>query len=86
MLYKKVFGFFVIKKYSPLAKKLIKVMTFLIIYGKSLGDMGLLGITVEEEYGGAGLGYLEHTISMQEISQCFCFSRSILWSPLKPMC
>ena len=31
--------------------------------------MGLLGITVEEDYGGSGLGYLEHTIAMQEISR-----------------
>ena len=31
--------------------------------------MGLLGITVEEDYGGSGLGYLEHIIAMQEISR-----------------
>ncbi len=36
---------------------------------KKLGDMGLLGITVEEEFGGAGLGYLEHVIAMEEISR-----------------
>lgn len=36
---------------------------------KKLGDMGLLGITVEEEYGGTQLGYLEHAISMEEISR-----------------
>lgn len=35
----------------------------------SLGDMGLLGITVEEEDGGAGLGYLEHVLAMEEISR-----------------
>jgi isovaleryl-CoA dehydrogenase len=34
-----------------------------------LGDLGLHGITVEEEYGGAGLGYLEHCIAMEEISR-----------------
>jgi isovaleryl-CoA dehydrogenase len=34
-----------------------------------LGDMGLLGITVEEEFGGAGLGYLEHVVAMEEISR-----------------
>ncbi len=34
-----------------------------------LGDMGLLGITVEEEFGGAGLGYLEHCVAMEEISR-----------------
>ena len=34
-----------------------------------LGKLGLLGITVEEEFGGSGLGYLEHTIAMEEISR-----------------
>ncbi len=34
-----------------------------------LGNLGLLGITVEEEFGGAGLGYLEHVIAMEEISR-----------------
>ncbi|MBL8781277.1 MAG: acyl-CoA dehydrogenase family protein, partial [Alphaproteobacteria bacterium] len=34
-----------------------------------LGEMGLLGITVEEEYGGSGLGYLEHVVAMEEISR-----------------
>ena len=34
-----------------------------------LGDLGLLGITVTEEYGGAGLGYLAHTLVMEEVSR-----------------
>lgn len=34
-----------------------------------MGALGLLGITVEEEYGGAGLGYLEHVIAMEEVSR-----------------
>ena len=34
-----------------------------------MGDMGLLGITVEEEYGGAAMGYLEHCVAMEEISR-----------------
>ncbi|MBX3709190.1 MAG: isovaleryl-CoA dehydrogenase [Gammaproteobacteria bacterium] len=34
-----------------------------------LGQLGLLGITVEEEYGGSGLGYLEHAVAMSEISR-----------------
>jgi isovaleryl-CoA dehydrogenase len=36
---------------------------------KKMGSMGLLGITVEEEFGGAGLGYLEHALAMEEISR-----------------
>ncbi|MCP2670042.1 isovaleryl-CoA dehydrogenase [Maricaulaceae bacterium EIL42A08] len=34
-----------------------------------LGELGLLGITVEEELGGTGLGYLEHCIAMEEVSR-----------------
>ena len=34
-----------------------------------LGDMGLLGITVEEQYGGSDMGYLAHMIAMEEISR-----------------
>ena len=34
-----------------------------------LGELGLLGITVEEEYGGSDLGYLAHVIAMEEISR-----------------
>ncbi|MCY3877740.1 MAG: acyl-CoA dehydrogenase family protein [Rhodobacteraceae bacterium] len=34
-----------------------------------LGDLGLLGITVEEEFGGAGLGYLAHVVTIEEIAR-----------------
>ncbi|MFB9069345.1 isovaleryl-CoA dehydrogenase [Pseudofulvimonas gallinarii] len=34
-----------------------------------LGEMGLLGVTVPEEYGGAGMGYLAHMVAMEEISR-----------------
>lgn len=36
---------------------------------KEMGDLGLLGITVPEEYGGAGLSYLAHTIVVEEIAR-----------------
>ena len=36
---------------------------------RKFGDMGLLGLTVEEQYGGSGMGYLEHVIAMEEISR-----------------
>ena len=36
---------------------------------RKLGDMGLLGITVEEEFGGANMGYLEHVVAVEEISR-----------------
>ncbi|MBU2864244.1 isovaleryl-CoA dehydrogenase [Reinekea forsetii] len=36
---------------------------------RKFGDMGLLGITVKEEYGGSDMGYLAHTVAMEEISR-----------------
>ncbi len=36
---------------------------------RKMGDLGLLGITVEEEYGGTAMGYLAHVIAMEEISR-----------------
>ena len=36
---------------------------------RKLGDLGVLGVTAGEEYGGAGLGYLEHCVAMEEISR-----------------
>ncbi|MDG0979078.1 MAG: isovaleryl-CoA dehydrogenase [Halieaceae bacterium] len=36
---------------------------------RKFGDLGLLGITVEEQYGGSGMGYLAHCIAMEEISR-----------------
>ena len=36
---------------------------------RKFGDLGVLGITAEEEYGGAGMGYLEHVVAMEEISR-----------------
>ena len=36
---------------------------------RKFGEMGLLGVTVSEEYGGAGLGYLAHVVAMEEISR-----------------
>src|SRR3984885_978562 len=36
---------------------------------RKLGALGVLGVTVAEEYGGAGMGYLEHVVAMEEISR-----------------
>jgi isovaleryl-CoA dehydrogenase len=36
---------------------------------RKMGDLGLLGVTVEEEYGGTGMGYLAHIVAMEEISR-----------------
>ena len=36
---------------------------------RKMGDLGVLGITVDEDHGGAGMGYLEHVVAMEEISR-----------------
>jgi len=56
-------------KIAPLADEIDKSNKFPRELWPQLGDLGVLGITVEEEYGGAGLGYLEHVITMEEISR-----------------
>ena len=54
---------------APQAAEIDKSNDFPAPLWKKLGDMGLLGITVEEEYGGAGMSYLEHVLAMEEISR-----------------
>jgi len=56
-------------KIAPMAAELDKSNTFPRELWPKLGELGVLGITVEEEYGGAGLGYLEHCLAMEEISR-----------------
>ncbi|EFO29271.1 isovaleryl-CoA dehydrogenase 2 [Roseibium sp. TrichSKD4] len=54
---------------APLAEKIDREDWFPRELWPEMGDMGLHGITVEEEWGGAGLGYLEHCIAMEEVSR-----------------
>jgi isovaleryl-CoA dehydrogenase len=56
-------------KIAPMAAELDKSNAFPRQLWPKLGELGVLGITVEEEYGGAGLGYLEHCLAMEEISR-----------------
>jgi isovaleryl-CoA dehydrogenase len=54
---------------APIAAEIDKSNEFPRQLWPKLGALGLHGITVEEEYGGSGLGYLEHCVAMEEISR-----------------
>ncbi len=57
------------REIAPLAEDIDKNNDFPSHLWKKMGELGLLGITAEEKYGGSGLGYTEHVIAMQEISK-----------------
>ncbi len=54
---------------APLAAEIDRTDEFPMQLWREMGEMGLLGVTVEEEYGGAGLGYLAHAIAVEEITR-----------------
>src|SRR5919106_6109261 len=54
---------------APRAAEIDRTNTFPRDLWPKIGALGLHGITVEEEYGGSGLGYLEHCVAMEEVSR-----------------
>src|SRR3954466_15795498 len=56
-------------KIAPRAEEIDRTNRFPRDLWPQMGDLGLHGITVEEEFGGASLGYLEHVVAMEEISR-----------------
>jgi isovaleryl-CoA dehydrogenase len=68
MLRESVRGF-VAKEIAPRAARIDESNEFPADLWRKLGALGLLGITVEEEYGGTAMGYLAHIVAMEEISR-----------------
>jgi isovaleryl-CoA dehydrogenase len=60
---------FAAREIAPLAEETDRKNEFPNQLWRKFGDMGLLGITVKEEYGGVDMGYLAHVIAMEEISR-----------------
>jgi isovaleryl-CoA dehydrogenase len=54
---------------APMAAEIDETNTFPRQLWPEMGELGLHGITVEEEFGGLGLGYLEHVVAMEEVSR-----------------
>jgi len=57
------------KEIAPIASSVDEENEFPSHLWLKMGELGLLGMTAEEQYGGTGLGYLEHVIAMEEISR-----------------
>ena len=57
------------EKIAPRAEEIDRTNQFPRDLWPQMGALGLHGITVEEEYGGSGLGYLEHCVAMEEVSR-----------------
>jgi isovaleryl-CoA dehydrogenase len=68
MLRESVRGF-AVAKIAPRADEIDRSNSFPRDLWPALGALGVHGVTVEEEWGGAGLGYLEHCVAMEEISR-----------------
>jgi isovaleryl-CoA dehydrogenase len=60
---------FAADRIAPIAAEIDETNTFPRSLWPQMGELGLHGVTVEEEYGGLGLGYLEHVVAMEEVSR-----------------
>ena len=57
------------ERVKPMAAEIDRTNDFPAPLWREMGDLGLLGITVPEEFGGAGMGYLAHTVAVEELAR-----------------
>ena len=69
---------FAADRIAPIARQVDATNKFPRRLWPEMGALGLHGITVEEEYGGLGLGYLEHVVAMEEVSRASASSVSAM--------
>lgn len=60
---------FAAERIAPIASDIDRNNAFPLSLWQQMGDLGLLGITASEDYGGAGMGYVAHCVAMEEISR-----------------
>ena len=60
---------FAAREIAPIAAQIDRDNDFPHALWRRFGELGLLGVTVDEQYGGAGMGYLAHVVAMEEISR-----------------
>ena len=57
------------ERIKPISSKIDKTNEFPSELWKEMGELGLLGITVDEEFGGVNMGYLAHTVAVEEVAR-----------------
>ncbi|MEM6939845.1 MAG: isovaleryl-CoA dehydrogenase [Pseudomonadota bacterium] len=57
------------ERVKPMAAEIDRENVFPEGLWREMGDLGLLGVTVEEDYGGAGMGYVAHTVAVEEVAR-----------------
>ncbi len=73
------------EKIAPRAAEIDAKDEFPIDLWPAMGELGLHGITVKEEFGGADMGYLAHCVAMEEITRASASVGLSLWRALQPL-
>lgn len=68
---------------APRAAEIDRSDQFPMDVWRKFGELGVLGITVPEQYGGANMGYLAHMVAMEEISRASASVEPLLWRALQ---